>query len=305
MAFTLSDLRNSRNDFASLQSALKKTGTYAKDEDNNFFKLERDKTGNGSAVIRFLPKHDQDDLPWVSIYSHAFQGPGARWYIENSRTTIGDRDPVSELNASLWATGIDADKEVARKQKRRLHYIANVLIISNPAKPELEGSVMAYKFGKKIFEKLTDTANPTFPDDPAINPFDPINGANFKLRMRQVEGYPNYDKSEFSEAKAISDSEDAILDVLNQIKPLKDYVSPDKFKSYDELKTKLDSVLSVGAVRPNQRTAETLVESINAMPIAAPKVPGRVTPEPTVSTKSVGDDTDDDSIEDYFKNSAT
>lgn len=298
MTFTLSDLRKSRNDFSSLQTALKKTGSYAKDDDSDFFKLERDKAGNASAVIRFLPKHPDDELPWVSIYSHAFKGPTGRWYIENSRTTIGEQDPVAMLNAKLWSTGIDADKEVARVQKRRLHYIANVLVISNPAKPELEGSVMRFKFGKKIFEKLTDTANPTFADDAAVNPFDPIGGANFKLRMRQVEGYPNYDKSEFADPKPISDSEEEILDVLNKMKPLKEFVSPEKFKSFDELKSKMDSVLNGGGP-VGAKTAESLAESIGSMPIAAPKTQGRVIAEPSADTKSV--DTGEDDIEDYFR----
>lgn len=303
MTFTLADLRKSRNDFSSLQTALKKTGSYAKDDDG-FFKLERDKAGNASAVIRFLPKHPDDELPWVSIYSHGFKGPTGRWYIENSRTTLGEQDPVAVLNASLWSTGVDADKEIARAQKRKLHYIANVLIISNPAKPELEGSVMPYKFGKKIFEKLTDTANPTFADDAAVNPFDPIGGANFKLRMRQVEGYPNYDKSEFADPKPISESEDEILDVLNKIKPLKEYVSAEKFKSYADLKAKLDSVLNATGVSSVTQTAESMVDALGSMPMAAPKAQGRVIDEPKVETKSSDDDGDSD-IEDYFKTIAS
>lgn len=305
-SFTLSDLRKSRGDFASLQQALKKTTSYEKDDDSDFFKLERDKAGNGSAVIRFLPKHPDDELPWVSIYSHAFQGPTGRWYIENSRTTLGEPDPVSEHNAALWKTGLEADKESARKSKRRLHYIANILVVSYPAKPELEGSILKFKFGKKIFEKLMESANPTFADEKALNPFDPCEGANFKLRMRQVDGFPNYDKSEFADPTPIAGSDEEIIDVLNKMQPLKELVAPAKFKSYADLKSKMDSVLN--GTTSGTKTAEQVVESMSSMPVAAPKGQGKTVSEPKVQTKTKTaepePDTGSDDIEDYFRSIA-
>lgn len=302
-SFTLSDLRKSRGDFASLQQALKKTTSYEKDDDSDFFKLERDKAGNGSAVIRFLPKHPDDELPWVNIYSHAFQGPTGRWYIENSRTTLGEPDPISEANAALWKTGLESDKEQARKQKRRLHYIANILVVQYPAKPELEGSILKFKFGKKIFEKLMESANPTFADEKALNPFDPCEGANFKLRMRQVDGFPNYDKSEFADPTPIAGSDEEIIDVLNKMQPLKELVAPAKFKSYADLKSKMDSVLN--GTTAGTKTAEQVVESMSSMPVAAPKGQGKTVSEPKVATKTktaqAEPDTGSDDIEDYFR----
>ena len=304
MTFSISDLRKSRGDFASLQQALKKTTQYEKDDDSDFFKLERDKAGNGSAVIRFLPKHPDDELPWVSIYSHSFQGPTGRWYIENSRTTLGEADPVAEANSALWKTGLDADKELARKQKRKLNYIANILVVSYPSKPELEGQVLKFKFGKKIFEKLMESANPTFEDEKAVNPFDPFEGANFKLRMRQVEGYPNYDKSEFADPAPIADSDEDIVEILNKMQSLKELVAPSKFKSYEALKTKFESVVN-GTVAGGNKTAEQVAESMTSMPVAAPKAQGKTVAEPKVQTKSKpapqAEPDDSDDIEDYFK----
>ena len=306
MTFSIGDLRKSRGDFASLQQALKKTTQYEKDDDSDFFKLERDKAGNGSAVIRFLPKHPDDELPWVNIYSHAFQGPTGRWYIENSRTTLGEADPVAERNGELWKTGLDSDKEIARKQKRRLHYIANILVVSYPAKPELECSVLKFKFGKKIFEKLMESANPTFEDEKPLNPFDPIDGANFKLRMRQVEGYPNYDKSEFADPAPIAGSDEEMVEILNKMVSLKEIVAPAKFKSYEDLKRKFDSVMNGTAT--SGKTAEQVAESMSSMPVAGPKTQGKTVDEPKVQTKSkpapqAEPDSGDD-IEDYFKSIA-
>lgn len=303
MSFTLADLRKSRStDFSSIANALKKTTTYEKDDDSDFFKLERDKAGNGSAVLRFLPAHPDDDLPWVQIYSHAFQGPTGRWYIENSRTTLGETDPVAEENSRLWKTGLDSDKEIARKQKRRLHYVANVLVVSNPAKPDLEGTVVRYKFGKKIFEKLMESANPTFADEVAKNPFDPFTGANFKLRMRQVEGYPNYDKSEFESVSPIAQDEEEILSILNKMKPLKELVDQSKFKPYDVLEKKFKDVMHGSS--GGSRTAEDVADALAKLPPAvAQKSVGKVAPDPVIASKDSADDSDD--IEDYFKSMAS
>jgi hypothetical protein len=220
------------------------------------------------------------------------------------QVTIGVEHKRSEYNAALWKTGLEADKESARKSKRRLNYIANILIVSYPTKPELEGSVMKFKFGKKIFEKLMESANPTFEDEKPLNPFDPFEGANFKLRMRQVEGYPNYDKSEFADASPIAGSDEEIVEILNKMQPLKELIAPSKFKSYDELKRKFDAVMN--GITVGTKTAEEVAESMSAMPVAAPKTQGKTVTEPKVQTKvkpapQAEPDSDGDDIEDYFR----
>jgi hypothetical protein len=198
------------------------------------------------AVIRFLPAPavDGDDaLPWVRRFDHGFQGPGG-WYIENSLTTLGQKDPVSEYNTTLWNSGIEANKEIARKQKRRLHYIANILVVSDPSNPSNEGQIKLFKFGKKIFDKITEAMNPEFADETPINPFDMWEGANFKLKIRNVEGYRNYDKSEFADKSALLDGDDEKLEALWKKEfSLKEFTEPSNFKSYEVLKAKLDKVL--------------------------------------------------------------
>jgi hypothetical protein len=198
---------------------------------------------------------DGDDaLPWVRVFNHGFQGPGG-WYIENSLTTLNQKDPVSEYNSVLWNSGIEANKEIARKQKRRLTYISNVLIVSDPKNPENEGQIKLYKFGKKIFDKLTEAMNPQFEDEKAINPFDFWDGANFKIKIRQVEGYRNYDKSEFESSSQLFDGDDAKLEALwKKEHSLKEFLDPKNFKSYDVLKAKLDKVLGLDGVAPVSKT---------------------------------------------------
>jgi len=210
--------------------------------DDRVWKLECDKSGNGYAVIRFLPAPDGEDLPFVKLYSHAFQGPGG-WYIENSLTTLGQKDPVSEYNTMLWNNGTDAGKEAARKQKRKLTYMANVYVVKDPANPQNEGKVMLYKFGKKIFDKLTAAMQPEFEDEEAIDPFDFWQGANFKLKAKNVAGYRNYDSSEFARQDALLDDDDAMEAIWKKEYSLAELVAPDQFKSYDELKKRLDYVL--------------------------------------------------------------
>ena len=185
----------------------------------------------------------ETEVPWVRIFNHGFQGPGGKWYIENSLTTLNKADPVSELNTELWNSGVDANREIARKQKRRLNYWANILVVEDPSNPSNEGKVFIYKFGKKIFDKIQDVLKPEFQDEKPVNPFDFWEGANFKLKIRQVEGYRNYDKSEFSAPSAIADDDAKIEAIWNQQYDLGTLVSPDQFKSYDELKAKLDMVL--------------------------------------------------------------
>ena len=210
--------------------------------DDRLWKLECDKSGNGYAVIRFLPAPNGEDLPFVKLYSHAFQGPGG-WYIENSLTTLGQKDPVSEYNTMLWNNGTDAGKEAARKQKRKLTYVANIYVVKDPANPANEGKVFLYKFGKKIFDKLTAAMQPEFEDEEAIDPFDFWQGANFKLKAKNVAGYRNYDSSEFARPDALLDDDDAMEAIWKRQYSLAELVAADQFKDYDALKKRLDYVL--------------------------------------------------------------
>jgi len=210
--------------------------------DDRLWKLECDKSGNGYAVIRFLPAPEGEDLPFVKLYSHAFQGPGG-WYIENSLTTLGQKDPVSEYNTMLWNNGTDAGKEAARKQKRKLTYMANIYVVKDPANPANEGKVFLFKFGKKIFDKLTAAMQPEFEDEEAIDPFDFWQGANFKLKAKNVAGYRNYDSSEFARPDALLDDDDAMEAIWKKEYSLAELVAADQFKDYDVLKKRLDYVL--------------------------------------------------------------
>lgn len=263
-------------------------------ENDNFWKLEADKAGNGMAVIRFLPapEVDGDDaLPWVRVFDHGFQGPGG-WYIENSLTTLNEKDPVSEYNSVLWNSGIEANKEIARKQKRRLKYIANILVVQDSKHPENEGKVFLFKFGKKIFDKITEAMNPQFEDEKPLNPFDLWTGANFKLKVRKVEGYANYDKSEFEAPSAVFGGDDKKLEALwKQEHSLKDFLDRKHFKSYDELKKRLDKALGLdgGALPPATRA-----EDVDAAPVA--RKPSAPVTKPAIPAD---DATDDD--EEYFR----
>ena len=253
--------------------------------DDRLWKLEVDKGGNGYAVIRFLPAPDGEDLPFVKLYSHAFQGPGG-WYIENSLTTLGQKDPVSEFNSQLWNNGTDAGKDTARKQKRKLTYISNIYVVKDPANPENEGKTFLYKYGKKIFDKLTAAMQPEFEDEEAIDPFDFWQGANFKLKAKNVAGYRNYDSSEFAATSALLDDDDAMEAIWKKEYSLAELVANDQFKSYDELKTRLGYVLGNKPVRNDAETVEQEVEDVRA---SAPVVE---TVE-SVSKASASDDDDD------------
>jgi hypothetical protein len=231
-----------------LESTTKNSGSK---EDERLWQPEVDAAGNGYAVIRFLdaPAVDgEDGMPWVQVFSHGFQGPGG-WYIENSLTTLGQKDPVSEYNTQLWNSGIEANKEIARKQKRRLTYISNVLVIKDTANPANEGKVFLYKYGKKIFDKIKEKIEPQFEDEKAVNPFSFWEGANFKLKIRKVEGYRNYDKSEFDNPSPLFDGDDDKIEKVWKAEySLKEFLDPKHFKSYDELKSKLDRVLGLDGV---------------------------------------------------------
>ena len=210
--------------------------------DERLWKPEVDKAGNGYAVIRFLPAPDGEDLPWVKMYSHAFQGPGG-WYIENSLTTLNQKDPCSEFNTSLWNSGVESDKQIARNQKRKLAFYSNIYVVKDPANPENEGKVFLYKFGKKIFDKIMGAMQPEFEDESPLNPFDFWQGADFKVKIKKVAGYWNYDSSEFAVAAPLLKDDDALEAIWKKEYSLSEIVAADQFKTYDELKKRLESVL--------------------------------------------------------------
>jgi hypothetical protein len=243
----------------------------ASSADDRYWQPEVDKAGNGYAIIRFLPAPVNEELPWVRMWNHGFQGPGG-WYIENSLTTLNQTDPVAEYNSKLWNSGNDKDKEIARKQKRRLNYIANIYVVKDPAHPENEGRVFLFKFGKKIFDKINEKMNPQFEDENPTNPFDLWAGANFRLKIRKVEGYRNYDKSEFDEPAPLSDDDDNMEAIWKSQYSLSELVAPDKFKSYDELKKRLDKVLAEPTARKNTEDDDVPFDRPAARPSAAPAV---------------------------------
>ena len=265
--------------------------------DDRNWKLECDKSGNGYAVIRFLPAPDGEDLPFVKLYSHAFQGPGG-WYIENSLTTLGKKDPVSEYNTQLWNNGTDAGKETARKQKRKLTYISNIYVVKDPANPENEGKVFLYKYGKKIFDKLTAAMQPEFEDEEAIDPFDFWQGANFKLKAKNVAGYRNYDSSEFTATTPLLDDDDALEALWKKEYSLAEIVADDQFKSYEELKTRLGYVL--GNKPATVRSDEESFGEDDDRGSAEELVTAAVSTTPS----SVNEDDDDDALS-YFSKLAS
>ena len=233
--------RKSQNNFSFLQKELEKSSS-GKNVDDRFWKPEVDASGNGYAVIRFLPAPEGETIPWAKLYSHAFQGPGG-WYIENSLTTLGQKDPVSEYNRTLWNSGSDKNKEIVRKQKRKLSYYSNIYVVKDPANPHNEGQVFLFKFGKKIFDKVMAAMQPEFEDETPINPFDFWQGANFKLKIRKVDGYWNYDKSEFDSPSVLLDDDDALEALWKKQYSLTAMTAADQFKSYEQLQTRLDYVL--------------------------------------------------------------
>ena len=258
-------------------------------KDDRLWKPVVDKTGNGYAVLRFLPAVDGEDLPWAKVWNHAFQGPTGQWYIENSLTTIGQNDPVSEMNSAYWHSGVESDKEIARRQKRKLQYFANVLVVEDSSNPQNEGKVMLYRFGKKIFDKCMEAMQPAFKDEVAVNPFDFWAGANFKLKIRKVDGYWNYDKSEFEAPSALFDDDDKLEEIWKKQYPLSEFTSETNFKSYDELKKRLDTVLA------GTTTVGTAAAVMEDAPWVEPKVDTKPTPAPTV------DNGDDEDTMSYFE----
>lgn len=303
----IQSLRKMRsNDFSKIIGEFEKLSTGAQGgksyEDARFWTPTVDKSGNGSALLRFLPRAEGDEFPWVRIYSHSFQGPTGKWYIENSLSTVGENDPVGELNSSLWNSGSEENKKIASKQKRKTSYIANVMVINDPAKPENNGKVFLFKFGKKIFDKIMDKARPTFEDEKPVLVFDFWEGANFKLRIRNVEGYRNYDKSEFDSETALLDGdENELLKVANSQHKLTEFLDREKnFKSYDALKKRLSEVLS-GAAAP-AKTAAKISEDDDLSTMAAPAA--RTVAAPVTKAKAAAIDDDDDDALSYFQKMA-
>ena len=256
--------------------------------DDRIWKPVMDKTGNGFAIIRFLPAPKGEELPWAKLWNHAFQGPTGQWYIENSLTTIGQNDPVSEHNSALWNSGVESDKEIARKQKRKLQYYSNIYVVKDSANPENEGKVFLYRFGKKIFDKIMETMQPAFEDETPINPFDFWEGANFKLKLRKVDGYWNYDKSEFAAPSALSKKDAELEEIWGKQYSLKEFTDNSNFKSYDELKKRLDVVLS-GTTTVGNVTEMTT--SFDDSPEVSVVVDTKEEPAPTITVSEDDDDT--------------
>lgn len=273
--------------------------SYSNPDEGKYWKPTRDSAGNGFAIIRFLPAPANEDMPFIRIWDHGFQGPTGLWYIENSLTTLGQEDPVSDYNKKLWNSGLESDKETVRKQKRRLKYVANIYVIKDSGNPENEGKVFLYQFGKKIFDKLDDLMNPSFEDEEPINPFDLWEGANFRLKIRQFEGYPNYDKSEFDSTAPLFDDDEKLEAVWKQEHSLQELLDPKNFKSYTELKAKLNRVLNLEADAPTQEYKQTAVEEEPAtsdLDLSGLKSE----PEPKMAESSSSTDDEDDDLA-YFK----
>ena len=289
------NLKRNRDQISKLVQAAEAVGGSGESKyqpDERIWKPTVDKAGNGYAVIRFLPASEGAELPWVRYWDHGFKGPTGLWYIENSLTSIGQPDPVGELNSRLWNSGIESDKDKARTQKRRLHYVTNILVLQDPSNPQNEGKVFLYQFGKKIFDKIMDVMQPSFADETPVNPFDFWDGADFKLKIRNVEGYRNYDKSEFSSASALYESDESKLEtVYNQLHNLSEYTDPKNYKSYDELKAKLMRVLG-----EEVDMGAPTVQQMNAVNDPAPM------PEPVqapVTAEEMNKQDDDDTMS-YF-----
>ena len=246
--------------------------------DERLWKPQLDKTGNGYAVIRFLPAVKGEDLPWAKVWNHAFQGPTGQWYIENSLTTLSQKDPVSEMNSAYWNSGVESDKEIARRQKRKLQYFSNIFVVSDPKNPENEGKVFLFRFGKKIFDKCMEAMQPAFEDETPVNPFDFWQGANFKLKIRKVDGYWNYDKSEFEAPSALFADDEQLEEVWKKQYALTEFTAPTNFKSYDELKKRLDTVLA------GTTTVGNAADIMEDEPVSSVSVDTKEAPAPKVTS---------------------
>lgn len=276
--------KRSQNSIEDLQKKLESTEKKESYKDDRFWRPELDSASNGYAVIRFLPSSEGEDLPWAKYYSHGFQGKGG-WFIENCPTTIGGKCPLCEVNNDLWNSGLESDKDIARQRKRRLHYVSNILVVTDPANPQNEGKIFLYKYGKKIFDKIQESMNPEFQDEDAVNPFDFWGGADFRLKVRKVAGFINYDKSEFSAPSALMDGDDTKLEELwKKQYALAEFTDPSNFKSYDELKKRLTEVLG-GDVRATEMENRNTAEDVDDSPAVSQD-------SPTTENSSGGEESD-------------
>ena len=266
--------------------------------DERLWKPTMDKSGNGYAVIRFLPAPTGEDLPWVKLWNHAFQGPTGQWYIENSLTTLGKNDPVSEYNSKLWNSGVETDKEIARKQKRKLQYFSNIYVVSDPKNPENEGKVFLYKYGKKIFDKLVEAMQPAFADETPIDPFNFWKGADFKLKITLKDGYWNYDKSEFDSVAPLLDDDDALEAIWKKQYSLAAVTAADQFKSYDDLQKRLKYVL--GQRPPTRRVDEELEDESEGRGSFTPNFETRKAQETVTAAVTSSSDDEEDALS-YFQ----
>ena len=288
----ISALKSRRYDINKLVEAAQEASggkTENNNRDENLWKPTVDKAGNGYAVIRFLPS--ESEVPWVRYWDHGFKGPTGKWYIEKSLTSLGQQDPLGEFNSKLWNSGNEEDREQVRKQKRRLHYVVNILVVSDPSSPENEGKVFMYQFGKKIFDKVQDLMQPQFPGETPVDPFDLWKGADFQLKIRNVEGYRNYDRSEFKEVSALYEGDEVQLQAaLNQLHDINQYIDPDNYKSYADLEAKLTEVLGQSA----PRTIKEEVALDN-------ETPPWSDPAPAQTAEAAGDADDEDAMSFFQK----
>lgn len=299
---SFANLKRNRDQISNLLQAAEAVGGSTEKKsytDERMWKPTVDKAGNGYAVIRFLPAGEGQDVPWARYWDHGFKGPQGQWYIEKSLTSIGQADPVGEMNSLLWNSGIEADKDKARTQKRRLHYVSNILVVSDPGNPANEGKIFMYQYGKKIFDKIMDMMQPQFQDEEPVNPFDMWEGANFKLKIRQVEGYRNYDKSEFASQSALADNDEKLESLYNQMHNLSEWTDPKNYKTYDELKTKLNSILGMSA-------PQTVAAAVSLDEVARPNEPASVLnphipqePREPVTAEQVSEEGEEDTMS-YF-----
>ena len=280
--------KRSKSSIGDLTAKLEQMNKKESYKDDRFWMPQRDQSGNGYAVIRFLPACEGEELPWAKYYEHTFQGPGG-WYIEKSRTTLNEKDPVSEMNSRLWNSGVESDKDIARARKRQTRYVSNIMVVSDPANPDNEGKVFLYRVGPKIFYKIQEAMQPEFQDEEPLNPFDFWGGADFKLKIRKVGGYVNYDKSEFAPSTELFEGDDSALErVWNQQHKLGEFVNPETFKSYDELKEKLDAVVGTD-IRASATVKEKTIEDVQP------------TPSESVSDSTESGSSDKQSTMDYFE----
>jgi len=293
-------LKRNRDQISKLQQAASEQSTGRKSYvDDRIWSPTLDKAGNGYAVIRFLPEAEGSDVPWIRYWDHGFQGPTGLWYIEKSLTSIGQDDPVGKYNSELWDTGLEENKEIVRKQKRRLHYVSNIYVVSDPSNPANEGKVFLFKFGKKIFDKIMDIMNPQFDDEEPVNPFDFWQGANFKLKIRQVEGYRNYDKSEFASPGPLSDDDDELEQIYNKMYDLNEFLDPKTYKSYDELRERMNKVLLLEEKRTTKQMVD-LDDEINPPEIKRSE-PKLSTSDDTDNVFGSSDDDADDNLSFFEK----